>query len=261
MLGPIALIRKLVLVSILLLVVFLLTALSPDVNSVNGDVFTSSGMNLLVNEVFLLAAAGIGAAFAALFTASRYIARRTYDPQYESTYWIRFVLGLLAGIVLASLIPVKADSTIGAFSRPLLALVGGFSAAVVFRILTRLVATLESLFQGDPHTSTDAIRERLLAEVKQRTSQDQLRLGTALIRIREQLASGATYDTVMGTLSRILDDLVPVDPLDTNEPPATPPERNPPASDPPAQTAGEPDPGGQAGNPASQGSGSEDSGG
>ena len=60
---------------------------------------------------------------------------------------MRFIHGLIAGIVLPELIPVQGDQ---ALSRPLLALLGGFSASVVYRLLSRLVDTLESLFQGDP---------------------------------------------------------------------------------------------------------------
>jgi hypothetical protein len=37
--------------------------------------------------------AGLGACFAALFLANRYIAEGTFDPKYESSYWIRFILG------------------------------------------------------------------------------------------------------------------------------------------------------------------------
>lgn len=213
MLGPVPLIRRLTVAAIALLALFLLTAISPDVNAVSGDIFNSSGLKLAVNEVFLLSAAGIGAAFAALFTASRYIARGTYDPKYESTYWIRFVLGLLAGIVLASLIPVKVGSGAhGNFTRPFLALLGGFSAAVVFRILTRMVATLESLFQGDLRDSADATRRQIIAEVTQRTALEQLHLSSALVQLREQLAAGVPNDRLMATLSGILDDVIPAAP-------------------------------------------------
>lgn len=143
-LGPVKLVRQLMVASGFFLATFLLTSLSPDVNVGSGDIFQSSGWELLVNETFLLSAAGIGASFAALFQVNRYVAKGTYDPRYDTSYWTRFILGLIAGIVLAELLPVE-----GSFTRPLLSLVGGFSASVVYRILTRIVETLESFVSGE----------------------------------------------------------------------------------------------------------------
>lgn len=144
MLGPVRLVRHLMLASGFFLFTFIATSLSPYVNESSGDLFNSSGLELLVNEAFFLSAAGVGASFAALFQVNRYIAKGTYDPKFDASYWTRFILGLIAGIVLAELIPVE-----GSFTRPALALIGGFSASVVYRILTRIVETLESFVSGE----------------------------------------------------------------------------------------------------------------
>jgi hypothetical protein len=48
----------------------------------------------------------------------------------------------------AALIPM-GDA--GELSKPLLALLGGFSASVLYRILERLVQTVESLVRGETH--------------------------------------------------------------------------------------------------------------
>jgi hypothetical protein len=196
-LGPVRLVRHMVLLAALSLVAFVLTALSPRVNTASGDIFTSSGLSLLVNEVFLLSAAGVGAAFAALFTANRYISNGTYDPKYESSYWIRFILGLIAGMVLAVLVPIDTGSR--SFERPLLALLGGFSASVVYRILQRLVDTLESLVQGDAR-DVAAVRESVLrAQAEEQRMQDRLRLSSSLLELREQLGqAGLSEDTRRG---------------------------------------------------------------
>ena len=148
MLGPVRLVRHMLIVVIVLLVAFVLLATSPDVNHGSGDIFTSSGLPLLLNELFLLTAGGLGAAFSSLFTASRYIKAGTYDPKHESTYWLRLILGLMAGLLLPALIPM-GDA--GELSKPLLALLGGFSASVLYRILERLVQTVESLVRGETH--------------------------------------------------------------------------------------------------------------
>ena len=44
------------------------------------------GVHLLVEELFLLSAAGLGASFAGLFQANRFVTRGTFDPKYSSTY-------------------------------------------------------------------------------------------------------------------------------------------------------------------------------
>jgi hypothetical protein len=218
MLGAIPLVRRMLGVSVVLLIVFLLTALSPKVSHGSGDIFAESGIDLLINELFFLSAAGIGAAFAALFTANHYIALGTYDPKYEASYWVRFVLGLLAGIVLASLIPIQSEGGGGSsFTRPFLALLGGFSAAVVFRILQRLVGTLESLVQGES-SDTEATKKRLAAsEASQLRAQDEMRVSAALVKLREQLSSGVPPEDLKVMLDGLLDDLLPVD-LDSAPP-------------------------------------------
>jgi hypothetical protein len=226
--GAVPLGRRMLGVSATLLAVFLLTALSPKVSNSSGDIFRQSGTDLLVNELFLLSAAGIGAAFAALFTANRYIAQGTYDPKYEASYWVRFVLGLIAGIVLSSLIPIKSGADGGqSFTRPFLALLGGFSAAVVFRILERVVNTLESLVRGDS-SDGDGIKKRLAAsEASQQRTQDQLRVSASLIKLRQQLAAGVPSEHLVVSIDSLLDDMLPVDIDDAG---ASPPDPQPPPS-------------------------------
>ena len=225
MLGAVPLVRRMLGVSVVLLAVFLLTALSPRVSTASGDIFSESGLDLLVNELFLLSAAGIGAAFAALFTANHYIAEGTYDPQYEASYWVRFVLGLIAGIVLASLIPITSGADGGqSFTRPFLALLGGFSAAVVFRILQRIVSTLESLVQGE-RSEVEAARKRVAAsEAVQRRTQEQLRVGAALVRLRAQIAAGLPPEQLIASVTELIDDMLPVD---TSEADPSPPDLPP----------------------------------
>jgi len=166
MLGPVRLVRHMLIVVIVLLVAFVVLATSPDVNHGSGDIFTSSGMPLLLNELFLLTAGGLGAAFSSLFTASRYIKAGTYDPKHESTYWLRLILGLMAGLLLPALIPMGADT--GELSKPLLALLGGFSASVLYRILERLVQTVESLVRGETHQQqTEQLADTVARQVTQ----------------------------------------------------------------------------------------------
>lgn len=207
-LGPVRLIRYMMVVSIILLTTFILTALSPHVNDTSGDIFRSSGMELLINELFLLSAAGVGAAFAALFRASRYVAEGTYDPKYEASYWVQFILGLIAGIVLPAIIPINGGQSL---TRPLLALLGGFSASVVNRILTSLTETLESLIQGDRSALMAAREQTIRVQAAEERIQDQLRLGTALLKLRSELEGGAASDQVKSSVISLIDEIVPLD--------------------------------------------------
>jgi hypothetical protein len=203
MLGGVPLVRRMLGVSVASLAVFLLTALSPKVSHASGDIFHDSGTDLLINELFLLSAAGI---------ANHYISEGTYDPKYEASYWVRFVLGLIAGIVLASLIPIESSANGGAsFTKPFLALLGGFSAAVVFRILQRVVGTLESLVQGDSSDGEAAKKRLASSEASQLRTQDQMRVSASLVKLREQLASGAPPAQSMALVGALLDEMLPVD--------------------------------------------------
>lgn len=205
-LGAVRLVRQMMLAGVLLLGTFIATAASPDVNETSGDIFRSSGVELIVNELFLISAAGVGAAFAALFRANRYVAEGTYDPKYESSYWVRFFLGIIAGLVLAVLVPVDAGSQ--SFTRPLLALVGGFSASVVYRMLSRVVDTLESLVQGEAPEVATAREQIVRARAQEAEGRDRLRVGATLMELRERVRTGAGAEELNAALTGILEELL-----------------------------------------------------
>jgi hypothetical protein len=200
-LGPVRLIRQMLVVVIVMLAAFVAIAISPDIHSTSGDIFNSSGFPLLLNELFYIAAGGLGAAFYALFTAYRYIAAGTYDTTYESSYWIRFILGLIAGVLLPALIPIgKGNAT-----RPLLALLGGFSAAMLYRILERLVETVESLVQGDAKPAETARQEAAAsARAGAESDLDRLALVGDLIHLRDALSAAHSSPDLMSTVDNVL---------------------------------------------------------
>lgn len=190
MLGPVRLVRQMLVVVILLLVAFLLLASSQDVNETSGDFFHSAGVPVLVNGLFYLVAGGLGAAFSALFTAHRYIKDGVYDPKYESTYWLRFILGLMAGLLLPALVPLASDAEAGAVTRPVLALLGGFSASVLYRVLERLANTVETLVRSDPRQLRSAEQEVAAARTSEQTAIERLALVGDLRRLQDQARAG-----------------------------------------------------------------------
>jgi len=150
MLGPLANIRRLMIGALVCMVIFILMSLSPTVNheAMAKDIYSMHGLTLLTMLCFLLSAAGLGSTFHALFMAQSYVSNATYDPRYDASYWIRIGLGLMAGLLLAVLLPVGSGPSAPTMAKPVMALLGGFSAGLVHRILERLVETAESLFQG-----------------------------------------------------------------------------------------------------------------
>jgi hypothetical protein len=184
-------------------------ATSPYINSTSGDVFRDSGTSLLLNELFYLCAGGLGAAFYALFTAYQYIAAGTYDTTYESSYWIRFILGLIAGVLLPSLIPISSGNSQGNVTRPLLALLGGFSAAVLYRILSRLVQTVESLAEGDEKPTEKARQEAATAPAVAQMGEDRLAIVSELVHLRDELAEGDPNERLTSTVEKLLETLAP----------------------------------------------------
>lgn len=231
-LGPVPLTRQMMLAALFSLAMLICLTLSPEVNGSqnNTDILLGSGLPLLLNELFLLSAAALGASFSALFIANRYIQEGTFDPKYNISYWVRFVLGLIAGFILATLIDIHAFQTSAnnttqvtePFARPLLAMLGGFSASVVYRILNRIAESVESVFRGDAReqlkTQTEAQRNQLKSEAEQ----DRSRLAYRLMALQKKISSGEPQATLQKELDTLMRELVGDDTLDTGaEPPAT----------------------------------------
>src|SRR4051794_13245310 len=209
MLGPVRLVRQMLVAVLILLAVFVALSTTKYVNATSGDILTSTGVGLLVNELFYLAAGGLGAAFSALFTAYRYIADGTYDPKYESTYWLRFILGLMAGLLLPALIPLSGGSDTEALTRPLLALLGGFSASVLYRILERLVGAVESLVRADSRELRVARRDADYARAAEQVGLERIGLIGELRRLEQQARGGDEPAQLADELGRVVSTLLP----------------------------------------------------
>ena len=207
-LGPIPLVRRLMLVACLSLVAFLLLSLSPYVNEATdaGDPLRGSGIPLLYNHLFLLAAAALGASFAALMRVYRYIDEGTYDPRYESSYWIRFVLGIIGGVILAQILQVDPGEELQhTAGRPAMAMLGGFSSSLVYQILNRLLASVERLVRDDSGRQLETERQAAKTEVAQGVAAERVRLATDLLALRARLGDdGAANTSIQSLVDRLL---------------------------------------------------------
>ena len=187
--GPVPVARQMLALAVVSLIVLLGVSLSPEINSGNMSktLLELSGVPLFLVEIFLISAASRGSCFACLHRINRYVSEGTWNPKYRSTYWTRWVMGVISGVVLSQLVydlfvtstsAAKAGTTIpGLIGGPLLALLGGYSVDVVHSILNRIINAVSSVFQGPGDNSSG--RQQSLADAD-RSIQDRLNTATAI---------------------------------------------------------------------------------
>jgi len=208
-LGPVPLVRGLMVLAILSIAALVGTSLCEQVDG-KVDWAHESGWHLLLEELFVLSAAAIGVSFYSLFQVNRYIAEGTYDPKYNASYSIRFVLGMVSGMILALLIPIDNDSALQEFSKPTLAMLGGFSVVVVYRLLKRLVDTVDSLVRGEPQDVAAAQEQTVRAHYAEQESHNRMKFTASLIKLQQQVSANSSLEDVQRELDRILETLIPI---------------------------------------------------
>jgi hypothetical protein len=251
-LGPVKLVRDLVKVAMVCVVIFIVLSVialvdahqAVDVFGVEGpepaatarDNHTFLVIKIILERVFWLAAAGIGASFAMLFQLNDQIVNRTFDPDENAAYWVKFFLGLVAGFILVALVPIgSATSAQGAttgaqaLGPPTIALLGGFSASAVYRVLTRLVEALESIFSGGAREQASAAEKAASSRANEESLQGRMAVAGQLVDLQQRMAAGMAPDEAAGYLKQVVGTLVPntVDVDGGSEPAAPPPARVP----------------------------------
>jgi hypothetical protein len=204
-LGPIPLIRGLTATAIVFLVAVVATALSDQVSTENIErgFLDSAGAQLLWNALFLLFCAGLGASFSALFMAHRYVANATYDPKFDASYGARMILGLMAGLILVELLPQHLfdQGSMHAFGKPALAMLGGFSATAIYRLLQRLVDATETLVRGDSSVQVQASIDAHRAQTASERVRWQGDLAARLMGLQQSIEAGASVDSIQRRLA------------------------------------------------------------
>lgn len=223
LLGPLPIVRQFTLLAILSLAAFIVTSLSEDINvkTIQLSILQGCGWGQVQRLIFLISCASVGASFYGLFRINSFLKKGDLDLNLVHTYWSRYVLGIVAGLLLSELFvsliepsteSVNHDSPLnsaGFLLKPILAILGGFSADLVYTILSRLVETVESLFKGD---SGDILAQKQAAmQVQSDEQAAKLKNATAqqLLDLKGQLLqSGASpeaidklNDTVDGVIS------------------------------------------------------------
>ncbi|MEZ4676589.1 MAG: hypothetical protein R2932_20385 [Caldilineaceae bacterium] len=141
-LGPVPLVRHMMVAAITCFVLFLGLSV-PYQLTMEADTANLTWWVLLCQHLFILASAGLGTSFVALYQANRYIVNSTFANKYVPCYWIKFALGVIAGLLLASVIPDQIAKDFWILAQPLLAILGGFSATAVYRLLGRMIDAVE----------------------------------------------------------------------------------------------------------------------
>ena len=200
-LGAVPLIRWMIIAALISLISFLVLSILRDVYAL------TLLSDRLSENLILLAAAGMGASYLALYQANRFIVEGTFNPKHNNSYWIRFVLGLTAGVILAQVIS-EATGTLEDLGKTMLALLGGFSAAVVYRILTRLVEAVESIFRGDQREIIAAQEEATKARLGEQNTEERIEMAADLRSLSQQMTPEGV-DDARRKVNEILDKLLP----------------------------------------------------
>jgi hypothetical protein len=222
-LGPVPLVRRMAAAAVICVLLFmaisLTSAINPDAESGGTSIYSSRGAALLFNELFWLASAGIGASFAMLFRVNEFIVKRTYDPAYEPSYWVKFMVGVMAGFILVTVVPDNTPD----LARPLLALLGGFSASAVHRILSRLVESVEAVFRGDPREEMAVREQSAVARAAEEAAQKRISVAAQLVQLQHQVAAGADGDAISKQIAALVSSLTADGTAAPDAVPSTPP--------------------------------------
>jgi len=167
LLGPLPIVQNFMLLAILSIIGMIGFSLF---NEVNGEkmqlsMLEDSGLDQLLRILFLVSSAGVGASFSVLFKMNKYISNGTFNIRYNTSYTTQYVLGIVSGLLLSEVFVslIEKDITeqqsalsgIQVLLKPIMAILGGYSASLVHQVLNKLVSTLEMLFQISKENKKD----------------------------------------------------------------------------------------------------------
>lgn len=154
-----------------------------------------------------------------LFNANRQVRAATIDKTQEGIYTAYLVLGVLSGTALAFLVIQPASQTTSnsngvsapievVLTRPLIALLGGFAVEAVYRVLQRLVITLEALVRGSEdeliQAQTQAAKARAAADLVNSRAALAARLVTIYAHLNDEALTDAARLEIKDTISELL---------------------------------------------------------
>jgi hypothetical protein len=207
-LGPIPLIRRMMSVAILSIIALFIISSFPEIDATpeNWDPLNSSGWGHMIRMFYILAAASIGVSFYSLFQAKMYMAEKMFESANEATFWIRYIQGIMAGSLLAIMIPIEV-SLKSDFGKPLLALIGGFSSDVVYQILNQLIDKVKSTVTGDNRAGEGCRQQSTKARIDSDNIHNRFQLASEIMKMQQQMSETAP-DEIKQKLSQLADKLL-----------------------------------------------------
>jgi hypothetical protein len=216
--GPLPLVRQMLGVALFSLVVLLGVSASTVINTQNmsRSLLELAGYPLLMVETFLVSAASLGGCFANLQRINIVVSNGTYNPRTQSTYWTRWVMGVISGIVLSQLVydfflvhltDERAQGLTAAIEQPLLALLGGYAVDFVHGILKRAINTLGNFFglamdvDGPADSAPRAMRADPLAQQRVVLAADLTEVQRALAQNVDTGEIRTRLDAMIGRLA------------------------------------------------------------
>jgi hypothetical protein len=196
----IPIVRHIIMVSLFFLTMFIVIGQMEMVNQKNltAGILGNQGLVAIVILFYLVSCAGLGACFTSLYRLKEFLTESNFDPRYNSTYWASILLGVIAGLFISELLyttlvsattPDGSPNTITNMGKPALALLGGFSANMVYKMLQRIVDSVESLFRGDRNAIGKAQHAKGLAELQNKQDEIQMDLANRLLVLNNLLDS------------------------------------------------------------------------
>ena len=157
-------------------------------------------------QISYLAASLLGASFAGLYTAFKYISTRTFDPVQSSTYIIRLLLGTVSGFILANFGGSFVDPNNALFklAPTVLALLGGYSADAVNLMLQRVADTLSAAVKGSGDEEVKAKQSQLKAESKAAEVQRRQAITAELAEVLPSMPEGPVRERLKQLMSSIV---------------------------------------------------------
>jgi len=239
MFGQVPLVRWLNSITLFCLLTFLGVFFFEEVDSysINGDILSYEPRAFVLNELVIIAIAALGAAFYNLFEAHKYISNNSYDTKYDSIYWMRFVLGIVSGVILSQFIFVSPEivgsdpgntaeninksQELGGFItyKPLLAFLGGFSARVVHKILNSLVDSIETFVTGSARDMVKAREEAAKVQMKEKINAlkqknaqtkavERVQMTMQLMKLEKQMATDGASEDVQKQMKKMMNEMM-----------------------------------------------------
>ena len=160
-------------------------------------IYSAKNNNHVYGILSLLFASGLGAGFYTLSTARKYLVKRTFDPSYNPTYLIRFLLGITAGTILALIFKEVITLNDFKFSAEILAVVGGFSADAVSTILERVAELIVAVFKGTGETDPQKTDTKMRTAREIQKQKDKLDKIDALVAVKAKMVEMGVAEEVI----------------------------------------------------------------